>query len=233
MVMNLLSEAHIFKIYHQGAPAIVRLVQRLADRIDELEVQPLRAPQPVIASLAKELAKLKQTLTRQSQELLALHQLNHQLLRRLRELEHEVERGAPAARDSHNSSLPPSSDPPWQKILRTSSLRKKSGLRVGGQPQHRGATLKPSERPDHVITHAPQACHSCGTSLAGAEVVATARRQVFDLPPVRLSVTEHRRETRRCPACGAEAQGDFPAGLRAPAQYGQALLARAAYLHRY
>lgn len=75
------------------------------------------------------------------------------------------------------------------------------------------------------ITHAPQTCHGCGTSLAGAEVVATSRRQVFDLPQVRLSVTEHRRETRRCPACGTEARGDFPAGLRAPAQYGQALLA--------
>src|SRR5215207_5648644 len=96
--MNLLSEAHIFKIYDQGADAIVRLVHRLADRIDELEVQPIRAPQPVIASLSKELARVKQTLTRQSQELLALQQLNHQLRRRLRELEHEVERGAPVAR---------------------------------------------------------------------------------------------------------------------------------------
>ena len=54
--MNLLSEAHIFKIYDQGVDAIVRLVHRLADRIDELEVQPIRAPQPVIASLSKELA---------------------------------------------------------------------------------------------------------------------------------------------------------------------------------
>src|SRR5215213_6044394 len=98
--MNLLSEAHIFKIYDQGAPAIVRLIHRLADRIDELEVQPIRAPQPVIASLSKELARVKQTLTRQSQELLAQRQLNHQLLRRIRELEHEVERGhlSPATR---------------------------------------------------------------------------------------------------------------------------------------
>jgi transposase len=129
--------------------------------------------------------------------------------------------------------MPPSSDPPWQKVLRTRSLRKKSGLRVGGQPGHRGATLKQSERPDRVITHAPRTCHGCGTSLAGAEVVATSRRQVFDLPQVRLSVTEHRRETRRCPACGTEARGGFPAGLRAPAQYGQAVLTRAAYLNLY
>jgi transposase len=231
--MNLLSEAHIFKIYDQGVDAIVRLVHRLADRIDELEAQPIRSPQPVIASLSKELARVKQTLARQSQELRAQRQLNNQLLRRIRELEHEVEHGAPVARDSHNSSLPPSSDPPWKKVLRTRSLRNRSGLRVGGQPGHRGATLKQSEQPDHIITHTPQTCHGCGTSLAGAEVADTSRRQVFDLPPVKLIVTEYRRETRRCRNCGAQTQAEFPASVRAPAQYGPELLARAAYLNLY
>src|SRR5215213_1718050 len=231
--MNLLSEAHIFKIYDQGVDAIVRLVHRLADRIDELEVQPIRAPQPVIAALSKELARVKQTLTRQSQELLAQRQLNHQLLRRIDELEHEVERGTSVARDSHNSSMPPSSDPPWQKVLRTRCLRRKSGLKVGGQPGHPGDTFKPSPRPDHLVTHAPQTCRGCGASLDEAEVVEASRRQVFDLPPVKLVVTEHRRETRRCAACGAKTQAAFPAGVRAPAQYGPALLARSAYLNLY
>ena len=231
--MNLLSEAHIRKVYDQGAPAIVRLVHRLADRIDELEAQPIRAPQPVIASLSKELASVKQTLTRQSQELLAQRQLNHQLLRRIRELEHEVERGAPVARDSHNSSLPPASDPPWQKVLRTRSLRQKSGRKAGGQHGHHGATLKLSARPDHLITHAARACPGCGAALDETDAVASERRQVFDLPPVRLVVTEHCAETRRCRRCGAEAQAAFPAGVRAPAQYGPALLSRATYLNLY
>ena len=110
--MNLLSEAHIRKMYAQGVEAIVRLVHRLADRIDELEAQPIRAPQHVITSLFKELARAKRTLAHQSQELLRQQQLNHQLLRRIRELEREVERGGTVARDSHNSSLPPSADPP-------------------------------------------------------------------------------------------------------------------------
>ncbi len=231
--MNLLSEAHIRKIYAQGAPAIVRLVHRLADRIDELEAQPLRAPQQVITSLSKELARAKRTLAHQSQELLRQQQLNHQLLRRIRELEREVERGTTVERDSHNSSLPPSADPPWKKVLRTRSLRQKSGRKVGGQPGHRGATLQPSKHPDHVITHAPERCPGCGASLHEAEVVASDSRQLFDLPPVKLSVTEHRGETRRCAACGTTAKGDFPVGLRAPAQYGPALLARSAYLNLY
>ena len=232
--MNLLSEAHIRRLYAQGVDAVVRLVHRLADRIEELEAQPVREPQPVRAALAKELAKTKRTLHRRSQELLEQHQLNHQLLRRIRELEREIERGAAAVvRDSHNSSLPPSLDPPWQKVPRTRSLRKKSGRQVGGQPGHRGSTLKPSARPDRLITHAPETCPGCGSALGEAEVLSAERRQVFDLPPVKMIVTEHRREARRCPDCGLTARAEFPAGLRAPVQYGPRLLARAAYLNLY
>jgi transposase len=231
--MNLLSEAHIRRVYAQGVDAVVRLVHRLADRLDELEAQPVREPQPVIAALAKELAKTKRTLDRRSQELLVQHQLNHQLLRRIRQLEREVERGGAVARDSHNSSLPPSSDPPWKKAPRARSLRKKSGPRPGGQPQHRGTTLKQSAHPDQIITHAPEACPDCGASLRGADVIISERRQVFDLPPVRVAVTEHRRETRRCPACGITTRAEFPAAVRAPVRYGPALLSRAAYLNLY
>lgn len=50
---------------------------------------------------------------------------------------------------------------------------------------------------------------------------------------MRLSVTEHRAETRRCPRCGAESKAGFPADVRAHAQYGPRLLARAAYLNLY
>lgn len=103
-------------------------------------------PQPLIASLSKQLKLSKLTLQRREQELLVERQLNHQLLRRIRELELELERGdqQPARRDSHNSSLPPSLDPPWQKVPRTSSLRKKTGRQPGGQLGHPGTTLRQS-----------------------------------------------------------------------------------------
>ena len=232
--MNLLSEAHIRRLYAQGVDSVVRLVHRLADRIEELEAQPAREPQPVRAALAKELARFKATLARQSGESRELHQLNHRLLRRIRELEREVERGSAVVRDSHNSSLPPSLDPPRKKVPRTRSLRRKSGLRPGGQPGHRGAALKQAARPDRLITHSPETCAGCGTSLHEAEVIAPAHRQIVDLPPARLSVTGHRRETRRRPHCGLAARAGFPAGVSAPVQYGpRLLLARAAYLNLY
>jgi transposase len=148
-------------------------------------------------------------------------------------LEHEVERAAPLTRDSHNSSLPPSSDPPWQKVPRTRSLRRKSGLKVGGQPGHGGDTLRQAAHPDRLIIHAPDTCPGCGAALARTETVTAERRQVFDLQPARLSVTEHRAETRRCANCGVSARAVFPASVRAPVQYGPAVLARSAYLNLY
>jgi hypothetical protein len=82
--------------------------------------------------LAKEFASTKRTLAKKSQALLAERQLNHQLQRRIRELEREIERGPTLIeRDPHNSSMPPSFDPPWKKVLRTRSLRQKTGLKAG------------------------------------------------------------------------------------------------------
>jgi exonuclease VII large subunit len=78
--------------------AIVRLVTRLEDQIEDLQAQLTRHPQPLIAAVAKELAKTRQTLARRDTELLEQYQLNHQLLGRFRELEREVKRGAAVVR---------------------------------------------------------------------------------------------------------------------------------------
>jgi len=64
-------------------------------------------------------------------------------------------------------------------------------------------------------------------------VISSVRRQQVDLPPPRLSVTEHRRETRRCPHCGLTARAEFPADVRVPVPYGPRLLARAASFNLY
>lgn len=229
----MIDERYFLSLYSQGARAVLRYLQQVESRISDAEAHVERSQQSLVTRLSKELAKLKATLARKTAQLVEQQQLNHQLRCRIRELEREVERGTPIARDSHNSSQPPSLDPPWKKVPRTRSLRKKSGRRVGGQPGHPGATLRQSAHPDRVVTHAPAPCPGCGCSLRGAEVLTSERRQVFDLPAVRLSVTEHRAETRRCPRCGAESKAGFPAGVRAPAQYGPGVLARSTYFRLY
>jgi len=66
-------------------------------------------------------------------------------------------------------------------------------------------------------------------------VVAVEARQVHDLPPMRLLVTEHRAERRRClqAGCGQVTAGLFPDHVRGPASYGPGLRAVAAYLHAH
>ncbi|MFL6336116.1 MAG: IS66 family transposase, partial [Pyrinomonadaceae bacterium] len=87
--------------------------------------------------------------------------------------------------------------------------------------------------PDRVVTHSPQSCRRCAAALCDGAVVAVERRQVFDLPPVRVAVTEHRVETRRCETCGERTKAEFPCEVRAPVQYGEGVRARATYLHKY
>lgn len=230
------NERYIHKLHARGADAVFRYILRLDSRLADAEARLIRAPQPVIDRLAKELAKTKRTLARQTDELLRARQLNHQLLRRVRELESQVERGAdvqPVTRDSRNSSLPPSSDPPWRKARRTRSLRQKSGRKPGGQHAHPGTTLRQVPRPDHIIVHASLSCAACGASLFSAATTATTRRQVFDLADGRLRVTEHRAEARRCASCAGVTKAVFPTHVRAPAQYGAGVLARAVYFNLY
>lgn len=138
---------------------------------------------------------------------------------------------ARVAKDSHNSGKPPSSD--GLKKPAPQSLRQKSGRRPGGQPGHPGSSLCWSQSPDQVTEHRPECCASCGQALMPADMVRVERRQVHDLPPLRVLVTEHRGHTCRCPACGSRTQAPFPAGVDAPVQYGPQIKALGVYLTCY
>jgi transposase len=131
-------------------------------------------------------------------------------------------------KDSSNSSKPPSSDGPGRRP-RGGSSRKASGRRPGKQPGDPGTALRLVEDPDERIgIPAPAAC-ACGTSLAEVGVVGVRRRQVHDLPEVPAPVvTEYRAEVKCCPGCRAEAVGEFPAGVNAPATYGPEITTRVA-----
>jgi BMFP domain-containing protein YqiC len=212
----MLSRGAISRFFYQGEEAVVRLITKLENRIEDLEAMHASASERRIASLSKEIARLKDQLPRQTEELLQERQQNHLLVARIRELEREIEHGPSVTKDSHNSSLPPSSDRPWAKVKRTQSLRRKSGKKVGGQPGHKGSTLLQVTEPDEIIVHRPETCAGCGASLEGADTtgdIAGPRRQVFDFSDGRVKVTEHRVEISRCHACGATTRASFPHGV--------------------
>ena len=133
------------------------------------------------------------------------------------------------AQNSRNSSKPPSSDSYGKPAPK--SQRKKSGKKSGGQPGHKGHTLKPVEKPDHTILHKITLCPcGCGADLSRRKAVRVERRQVFDLPPQKLEATEHVVEFKICPCSGDEVHAPWPKGVDAPVQYGVRFIAWLAYL---
>ncbi|RJQ89679.1 IS66 family transposase [Amycolatopsis panacis] len=149
---------------------------------------------------------------------------------RIERLEAEVaELKRLVGQNSRNSSKPPSSDSPFVKPA-PKSLRRKSGMKPGGQPGHPGSTLALVDNPNERERHEPGPCRGCGANLANAPEVGMERRQVFDLPPVTVRVTEHQLIARRC-ACGTTTCGAAPEGVTAPVQYGPRITAIILYLY--
>jgi transposase len=132
--------------------------------------------------------------------------------------------------DSHNSNKPPSSDGFHKRIH---SRRQPSGKRPGGQKGHEGTTLAMVKHPDSIEVHSLCRCGHCGNSLKNQKVKGYQKRQVFDIPPVRVEVHEHQAEIKRCPRCGRLTTAEFPEGVRHKTQYGNRVNAWASYLKDY
>jgi len=125
-----------------------------------------------------------------------------QLEERLAALEERV------TQTSRTSSRPPSSDPPSAPRRQR---RAPSGRSGGGQVGHEGhgRPLLPVEQVDHVVESKPEACAQCGAPLAG-EDADPGRHQVAEVPRVVPVVTEYRRHTLHCGACGTTTRADWP-----------------------
>lgn len=158
----------IYETYQLGPAAVLRLFE------EALGTRAIYGPplpdiqQHTIDSLSENIGRLKRQISRLKAALGEARGEVDWLRRRNTELEKLV------AKDTHDSSRPPSTDPPWAR--RTKSLRRPSGRRVGGQPGHAGHTLRLTQRPQRVITHRPLKCRHCSGSLVDAQQALSGGR---------------------------------------------------------
>ena len=150
-----------------------------------------------------------------------------ELMQRVRDLE------AKLAKNSSNSSKPPSTDGLGKKN-KTRGLRGKSNKQPGGQPGRQGKNLAQKSDPDHIERHSSDICDRCQASLQKVSPCDIEKRQVFDLPEIKIVVIEHQAETKICPCCGKKVKAEFPEDVRGSVQYGERLKAFATYfLHQH
>lgn len=161
----------------------------------------------------------------QAEQIEQLQAQNAGLTSRLEKLEQRLNK------NSSNSSKPPSSD--GLKKPKPKSRREKGKRPSGGQAGHEGETLKMVAQPDEIVVHSLTACRHCEHDLSQTESERVVKRQVFDLPPLHMQVTEHQAEVKVCPCCHHRSQSAFPENVNAPTQYGPNVLAHAAYLNSY
>lgn len=135
---------------------------------------------------------------------------NRALHERVEELERQVNR------DSGNSSMPPSQDPPKSRAERRRLAReayKRSMRRTGGQPGHQGKTreMVAPERVDRGFEHMPERC-GCGHVFVGGEerIGDPVVHQQYELPLARPLVFEHSRVRLACPGCGRGVLAELP-----------------------
>jgi len=133
--------------------------------------------------------------------------------------------------NSRNSSLPPSQDPP---SVPPRPRKPASESRRGGQPGHEGRhrPLLELERVDELVEHWPERCAHCARELSEEERLDAAppqRHQLYELPPIAVTVTEHRLHRVRCSVCARETRAELPAEVAGSA-FGPRLQAAVATL---
>jgi hypothetical protein len=123
--------------------------------------------------------------------------------------------------NSTNSSKPPSTD---NKLTKTKKvLNSKSKKKRGAQVGHKGKSLKMVAIPDTIDILLPTTCSCCNSSLKDVKYHKYEKRQLFDLPNIKMQVTEYQAYSIKCKKCNTLNKAEFPDNVNAATQYGNNL----------
>lgn len=131
-----------------------------------------------------------------------------------------------AGKNSRNSSKPPSSDPPSVPPKQKAPTGRKPGGQLG-HPGH-GRPLKPPEQVHHVVDVKETVCAHCGALLLGDDP-HPQRHQVTELPRIEPVITEYRKHTLKCLACGKLTEASWPQEMPS-GDFGPGMTAAVGYL---
>ena len=111
-------------------------------------------------------------------------------------------------RKSDTSSTPSSQD--FGRSNRHNS-RQRTGRKRGGQPGHKGSTLKMSKEPDETVEHIPSYCKYCGEEFNGSTIFKMyERKQEIVIPPIKPKIIEHQSFGCTCSKCGEQTVSELP-----------------------
>ncbi|KJE28131.1 transposase domain protein [Geobacillus kaustophilus] len=115
-----------------------------------------------LESMVAKIQRQAQTIEKLVRENEQLRQENQRLRQETQQWKARIaELEACTKKNSTNSHLPPSSD----RFVAKSPSRQPSQKQPGGQPGHRGTTLRQVPNPDHRVLHRVTQCKGCGHSL--------------------------------------------------------------------
>jgi transposase len=153
---------------------------------------------------------LPDTLEKAHQVILENHALTVKLFSLVEALQAEiVELRERQDKHSNNSSKPPSQDSPEQRSKRHG--KPPTGKQKGGQLGHNKhqRALVDVDQVDEVKHYYPDTTCTCGGEYI-LEAAPSRRHQVFDLPEVRHTVTEHQSYAGVCARCGVRQVARLP-----------------------
>lgn len=133
--------------------------------------------------------------------------------------------------NSTNSSMPPSTDNKLTKNKKPTNTNSKK--KRGAQAGHKAKSLKIVATPDIIEVLLPEKCSCCDSSLKNIDSSKCEKRQLFDLPDIKMQVTEYQAHSLKCTKCHTLNKAKFPDNINATAQYGDNLKSLVSYLNTY